>query len=55
MKKSMVSSLAINNKLEGYLFILAGVAALAAGIVSLARAAQKHKALKEQEKEWTNG
>ncbi len=35
--------------------ILAGVAALAAGIVSLARAAQKHKALKEQEKEWTNG
>ncbi len=33
----------------------AGVAALAAGIVSLARAAQKHKALKEQEKEWTNG
>ena len=44
-----------NNKLEGYLFILAGVAALAAGIVSLARAAQKHKALKEQEKEWTNG
>ena len=44
-----------SNKLEGYLFILAGVAALAAGIVSLARAAQKHKALKEQEKEWTNG
>ena len=44
-----------NNKLEGYLFILAGVAALAAGIVSLARTAQKHKALKEQEKEWTNG
>lgn len=44
-----------SNKLEGYLFILAGIAALAAGIVSLARAAQKHKALKEQEKEWTNG
>ena len=44
-----------SNKLEGYLYILAGIAALAAGIVSLARAAQKHKALKEQEKEWTNG
>lgn len=44
-----------NNKLEAYLFILAGIAAIAAGILSLARAAQKHKALKQQEKEWTNG
>ena len=43
------------SKNEGYLFILAGAAALAAGIFSLVRAAQKHNAMKEQEKEWNNG
>ena len=44
-----------NSMLLPYGIIAAGVAALAVGVVSVVRAKNKNKALKQQEEEWKNG
>ena len=44
-----------NNTLMAIALIAAGLAAVIGGIISLVKAVQKQKELKEQEKEWTYG
>ena len=44
-----------NSMLLPYGIIAAGMAALAVGVVSVIRARNKNKALKQQEEEWKNG
>ena len=44
-----------NNIFTSLAFIAAGIIAMAGGMISLFKALQKHKKMKLQEEEWTNG
>ena len=44
-----------NNTIFSLAFIAAGIIAIIGGIVSLIKAMQKHRRMKLQEEEWTNG